>query len=378
VSGLVRDLASAATQAAQLSAGAVAAFEEVISAHPSAPAPAAGREHLQRCITLGHWVADEVETLRREASDAFAGAAAQLQEAVRRAGGSSWTEIQARLASRHPAPEDFYSSFGAAWELARAAAERADLVTWPDAPIRYVPIPEWTRMAAPSLYYLYYRSPSPLHAPPIHEYVVTPIDGLDPAAVQRHLENWNDSVIKLNHVVHHGGLGHHVQNYHAARCPSHIGRIAATDCASRIAMLLGGTMAEGWACYATDLMDEAGYLTPDEQVAEQHTRLRLLARAIVDLDFHSERRSFDACVTFYVDEVGMTRQAAEGEVVKNSMFPGTALMYWLGTREIHRLRKELSTRAGSEFSLRAFHDDFLSHGSIPVALIAQLMRAKEW
>ena len=58
--------------------------------------------------------------------------------------------------------------------------------------------------------------------------------------------------IKLNHVVHHGAIGHHVQNWHAYhRARSRVGKIAAVDCASRIGMFCGGTMAEGWACYAT-------------------------------------------------------------------------------------------------------------------------------
>jgi hypothetical protein len=51
-------------------------------------------------------------------------------------------------------------------------------------------------------------------------------------------------------------------------------------------MFLGGTMAEGWACYATDLMDECGFLTPEESVSQQHTRARLLARAVVDIGLH--------------------------------------------------------------------------------------------
>ena len=68
------------------------------------------------------------------------------------------------------------------------------------------------------------------------------------------LQATNDSVIKLNHVIHHGSIGHHVQNWHAFRSASRIGQVAAVDCASRIAMFCGGTMAEGWACYATDLM----------------------------------------------------------------------------------------------------------------------------
>lgn len=132
-------------------------------------------------------------------------------------------------------------------------------------------------------------------------------------------------------------------------------------------------MAEGWACYATDLMEEAGFLTADESVAEQHTRVRMLARAINDIEFHRGRRTFGEAVRFYSEEAGLSSSAAHAETVKNSMFPGTAMMYWLGTQGIHDLRRELAARFGSTFDLRAFHDTLLAGGSIPVALIARLM-----
>ena len=70
-------------------------------------------------------------------------------------------------------------------------------------------------------------------------------------------------------------------------------------------MFLGGTMAEGWACYATDLMDECGFLTPDESLAQQHTRARLLARAVVDIGLHDGTLTFDEAVAVYRDRVGM-------------------------------------------------------------------------
>ena len=62
------------------------------------------------------------------------------------------------------------------------------------------------------------------------------------------------------------------------------------------------------------------------------------------------------------------------EAVKNSMFPGAAVMYWLGTRGVHQIRRECREREGARFTLRAFHDRFLSYGAIPVPLIAQLMK----
>ncbi|HEX5165733.1 MAG TPA: DUF885 family protein, partial [Thermomicrobiales bacterium] len=71
---------------------------------------------------------------------------------------------------------------------------------------------------------------------------------------------------------------------------------------------------------------------------------------------------------------GMPEPAARAETVKNSMFPGAAVMYLLGTDMIRDLRAELERRQGSDFTLARFHDSFLAHGSIPVALTAKLMR----
>jgi uncharacterized protein (DUF885 family) len=55
------------------------------------------------------------------------------------------------------------------------------------------------------------------------------------------------------------------------------------------------------------------------------------------------------------------------------MVPGAAVMYVLGSDRIHALRRELSARLGKRFSLRQFHDQLLSYGSIPVALAAAEM-----
>ena len=183
----------------------------------------------------------------------------------------------------------------------------------------------------------------------------------------------NDSTILLNHVVHHGGLGHHVQNAHAYASASRIGQVAAVDAASRIAMFAGGTVAEGWACYVCDLAEEIGLLSPLDAVAQQHTRVRLAARAVADLSLHTGVMSSAQTAAFYQARGLMPAAAAQAEAVKNAMFPGAAVMYWLGTREIHRLRAAVARREGAAFSLKRFHDRFLSHGAIPAPLIARLM-----
>ena len=119
-------------------------------------------------------------------------------------------------------------------------------------------------------------------------------------------------------------------------------------------------------------MDEIGFLAPEESLSQQHTRARLLARAVVDIGLHSGSLTFDQAVGVYRDRVGMPPEAAAAEACKNTMFPATAVMYWLGTDALHRLRRERQRIEGAAFSLRHFHDRVLSFGSIPVPLLADV------
>ena len=71
----------------------------------------------------------------------------------------------------------------------------------------------------------------------------------------------------------------------------------------------------------------------------------------------------------------MSAGASRAEAVKNTMFPGAAMMYLIGSDAIVNLREEMKSSHGDRFHLKSFHDAFLSHGSIPVSLIAQSMRS---
>jgi len=362
--------------AADAARAAVDAFRRWLEQAPGDAADggyACGVDMFDLILTRGHWCERSRAALLAEAKDALDETLARLDERARQVAAGGWPEVQQRLLDAHPAREEYLPAYQRVWNACRERALARDLVAWPDAPIRYVPIPVQTRDAAPFLYYLHYRSPAPFDRLPTHDYVVTPIEAGMPAdEQQRRLRATNTSVITLNHVIHHGAIGHHVQNSHAYAGPSEIGRVAAVDGACRIGMFLGGTLAEGWACYATDLMDEVGFLTPEASLAQQHTRARLLARAVVDIELHQRTMGFEDAVALYRDRIGMPDEAARAEACKNSMFPGTALMYWLGTDGLHQLRRERQRLEGASFSLRRFHDRVLSFGSIPVPLIARV------
>ncbi|HVG86021.1 MAG TPA: DUF885 family protein, partial [Vicinamibacterales bacterium] len=312
----------------------------------------AGSDLLELLLRRGHWCATPINDLLTEARQALDDAHAGLALRLRDASVPSWTDAQAQLGAQRPTAGDYLPRFERTWRRCHEAVLAADLVTWPDRPLRYVPIPAHTRDAASQLYYLFYRSPAPFDALPVHDYVITPIDGASGEELDRRLAAANDSTILLNHVVHHGGLGHHVQNAHAYVSRSRIGQVAAVDAASRIAMFSSGTLAEGWACYACDLAEEIGLLTPLDQVAQQHTRVRLAARAVADLALHAGGLSLDETAQFYESRGLMPAAAARAEAVKNAMFPGAAVMYWLGTRDIHRLREAVARREGDHFSLK--------------------------
>jgi hypothetical protein len=365
--GLCRELQAAATHAA----AAVEWFRSYLAARPASDNAryAAGHGLLALLVRRGHWCDTPIDRLQHEARAALERETFHLHDALQ---GEAFSAVAARLSSTLPDSDEVIHAAHATWQECRDLASGE--VTWPDAPLPYVPTPEWARRAAPYLYYLPYRSPAPLEES-IGRYDVLINDPTDAAARDTFVRMWNRSTIKLNHVAHHGGLGHHVQNWHAMRSSSRIGRVAAVDTACRIAMFCGGTMAEGWACYATELMETLGFLTPDERLSEQHTRVRLTARAVVDLELHTGRMSFDDAVRFHISTAQLSPAAAHAEVVKCSMFPGTAMMYWLGLRDLWRLRAAEEAARGPGFSAKSFHDDLLSFGSIPVPLVAKVMAA---
>ena len=364
--------------AADLAAQAFATFraylQDELSASPEQPV-ACGEAAFDMLMRKGHCLDMSPEDILAYAEHELIAAQHYLEEHAGDFAAASPEFALAQLAELHPTLENYYGRYTELWQAARQTAETHQLLTWPDFPIDYVPQPRWARKAAPYLYFLFYRAPAAFNRPDRHAYLVTPIEAEMPPEEQlKLLQANNDSVIKLNHVVHHGSIGHHVQNWNAYQASSRIGQVAAVDTAARIAMFCGGTMAEGWAVYATGLMDETGFLSPLESYSEIQSRRRMSARAIVDVRLHHGHYDLKDAARFYQQQAGMSSSAAMNEAVKNSMFPGAAMIYLMGSDLIRQLRQELAARLGNRFDLRQFHDRLLSYGSIPVPLIAREIR----
>ena len=135
--------------------------------------------------------------------------------------------------------------------------------------------------------------------------------------------------------------------------------------------LVGGAYVEGWGLYSERLADEMGLFRNE---AERFGMLDAMAwraaRLVVDTGLHALRWPRQRSIDF-LRGAGLSETDAVIETDRYICWPGQALTYKVGQREIERLRAEIEARDGSAFDLRAFHDAVLGHGSLPLATLAR-------
>jgi hypothetical protein len=326
--------------------------------------PAAGEHYLAQLMKRVHGFTESPAQLEALAAAAFERVGEELDELAARIDPSlSWREQLARLGEIGPDAGDVLPSYRA-WN-ARALNDASGLVTPATGyDLDYRPLPGWAEPIAGDLYFLPYRSPRAFDAGTGSSYWIS--QGEAGRTRQAH----NTAAVKLIHAVHHGSIGHHTQNAAARRSSSKLARIAGTDCASAIAFLSAGTMVEGWACYAEDLMAEVpGFYTDAELLQLKYFELRNIGCCLGDIRLHTGVWSLEQMRAFYRDAAHFAPGRIWGETTRNSIFPGSRLMYWTGVERIKAMR------AASTLETKAFHDRLLSFGSAPLAWISEELDA---
>jgi uncharacterized protein (DUF885 family) len=96
------------------------------------------------------------------------------------------------------------------------------------------------------------------------------------------------------------------------------------------------------------------------------------ARLVVDTGLHAFGWSREQSIEVLVKRAGLARLDAEIETDRYIAWPGQALSYMIGQREILAARAELEARDGDRFDHQAFHDEVIGHGSLPL----DVMRAQ--
>jgi uncharacterized protein (DUF885 family) len=127
---------------------------------------------------------------------------------------------------------------------------------------------------------------------------------------------------------------------------------------------------EGWGLYAERLADETGLYS------DATARLGMLSfaalracRLVVDTGMHHLGWSRQQAIDFTYEHTATTRANVRNEIDRYIAWPGQALAYVTGKREIVRVRERAQHALGPRFELRRFHHAVLRNGAIPLTLL---------
>ena len=136
--------------------------------------------------------------------------------------------------------------------------------------------------------------------------------------------------------------------------------------------LTGAAYPEGWGLYSERLADEMGlFADPRERFGMLDAQAWRAARLVVDTGIHAFRWTRQQSIDLLRSAAGLSQLEAETETDRYIAWPGQALAYKIGQREIEALRQQIQARDGAAFDLRAFHDAVLGHGSLPLATLTR-------
>jgi uncharacterized protein (DUF885 family) len=199
-------------------------------------------------------------------------------------------------------------------------------------------------------------------------YNVGSLSGWDAAKAESYLREYNHYILQILN-IHEAIPGHYTQLVYANQSPSLIKSLFGSS-----------SMIEGWAVYTERMMLEEGYGNnePEMWLMYYKWNLRSTCNTILDYSVHAGNMTKEEAMTLLVHEAFQQQAEAEGKWKRVSVTQVQLCCYFTGYTEIYDLRNELKAKQGKDFSLKAFHEKFLSYGSAPVKYIRELMLKEKW
>ena len=134
---------------------------------------------------------------------------------------------------------------------------------------------------------------------------------------------------------------------------------------------------EGWALYSERLGKEVGfYRNPYNDFGRLNDEMLRAIRLVVDTGLHSKKWTRQQVVDFFHEHSATDEVEVQSETDRYIVWPGQALGYKIGQLTILRLREKAKSELGDRFDLRAFHDEVLSAGALPMKVLEQ--RIDRW
>jgi len=229
----------------------------------------------------------------------------------------------------------------------------------------------------PELFTVLPKSPVTVEAIPAFEaatathYVAGTPDGKRPGRVVVATSNFAQrSLVDDEAIAYHEGIpGHHMQ--------LSIQRQLTGLPKFRLQGLGFTAFVEGWALYSEQLGKEVGfYQDPISDYGRLSSELFRAVRLVVDTGIHSKGWTRDQVVEFMRKSGAVDEPTIQSEADRYIAWPAQACSYKIGQLKFLELRKRARRALGPKFDIRAFHDEMLNGGSLPLDLLEA--RTDKW
>jgi uncharacterized protein (DUF885 family) len=204
-----------------------------------------------------------------------------------------------------------------------------------------------------------FRAPSAVPA----DYTPGAIDGSRPGRINvNEFDPEHRLLLNVEPIAYHEGIpGHHLQLSVAHEL---------TDMPACRRRGEYTAFVEGWALYAERLAKELGfYQDAYSDYGRLENEMWRAIRLVVDTGVHEKHWSRDQMVDLFHRYTAMDEPNIQTEVDRYIAWPGQALAYKMGQLEILKLRQQAREKLGDKFDIRAFHDEVLGNGALPLDVL---------
>jgi len=222
----------------------------------------------------------------------------------------------------------------------------------PKAPFEVVPVPSYIeKNAAPA----YYEAGTP--------------DGSRPGRL--FIDTYNATsrdLYSVESIAYHEGIpGHHLQ----------ISIAQELNDVPAFRKFSGYTAyTEGWGLYAERLGKDVGfYQDPYSDYGRLQSDMWRAIRLVVDTGVHSQHWSRQQMVDYFHEHSAIDETSVQTEVDRYIAWPSQALAYKIGQLKILELRDRAKKELGDKFDIRAFHDQVLDSGALPLDMLSDRIDA---